>query len=244
MDDDILRVGLSFLKLIGEYMHYNSIKLQIWRCFNVTTLMIAIWFTTLNLGHAAGAGYMKTIEGVSTLIHVSDLSEFSSYTNKKLTFQILLKYLFIINNKSRIENILDDRSKFWNYKNFQGKVSRRIKIRFTFVKFAQRYLISTMFFVVFMYWLRPYLDQSARFMYDCWIYPDSIVLEAIVLGCQYYTLGAAIPIVLGCDFVYFAYTFQFASQLQLLNHEFRRITVRTTPERIYDYIKHHQFLIS
>lgn len=72
--NDILQLGLSFWKMIGEYMHYSSKKLQFWRIFNVAIFSIAIWFTVANLGHTVGVGYMKTIEGISTLVHASDLT--------------------------------------------------------------------------------------------------------------------------------------------------------------------------
>lgn len=123
-------------------------------------------------------------------------------------------------------------------------MSHQLKVTFARVKYAQIYLISAMFFVVFMYWLKPYFNSDTTFMYDCWIYPDSIILETIVLACQYYTLGTAIPIVLGCDFVYFTYTVQYAIQLRLLSRKFRRISITTTTAELYGYVKQHQFLLS
>lgn len=115
---------------------------------------------------------------------------------------------------------------------------------FTYVKIIQHYLILAMIFVVSMFWLRPYLEENTRFIYDCRINSDSIVLETIVLACQYYALGATMPIVLGYDYVYFAYAVHMVLQLKLLNHKFKNINVDTTLDNIRQYVNYHQFLLS
>ncbi|KAK9744745.1 7tm Odorant receptor [Popillia japonica] len=226
MEDEVVDTGLSFMKIFGEYTHYGSKKLQIFRIFNITTFAIALWFTVANLQHATGVGYMKTIEGISTLFHIT------------------IKYLFLIYYKKNIENILDATSKFWKYDNISNKMSQQLKLTFARIKYAQIYLMSAMFFVIIMYWLKPYYNKETTFIYDCWINPDSIILETIVLACQYYATGASIPIVLGCDFVYLTYTVQYAVQLRILNRKFRKINITTSATELDGYVRQHQFLLS
>lgn len=89
MEDEVVDTGLSFMKIFGEYTHYGSKKLQIFRIFNITTFAIALWFTVANLQHATGVGYMKTIEGISTLFHVSNINKCFGFnvTQVELSFR-------------------------------------------------------------------------------------------------------------------------------------------------------------
>lgn len=140
--------------------------------------------------------------------------------------------------------MLDDKAKFWNYIHFGDKILKQIKIIFVYVKFIQNYLLAAMIFIVEIYWLRPYLEDNTIFVYDSWVYPESIILETIVLACQYYTLAAAIPIVLGYDCFYFSYAIHVALQLRLLRWKLKNITASTTVEEIYQCMHYHQFLLS
>ncbi|GJQ87655.1 hypothetical protein Trydic_g17475 [Trypoxylus dichotomus] len=156
---------------------------------------------------------------------------------------ILIKYLLLIFYKSTIKELLDVRSKFWKFERF-GNEATKAKAVFKYVKFVQNYLMMSMIFVIIMFWLRPYLESNTRTIFPCWVYPDSVVLEAIVLACQYYALGTAIPIVLGYDYLYFSYVIHVALQIRLLNYKLRTLTVETTMMELRECLQYHHFLLS
>lgn len=93
LDEDILEFSLYSLKMIGEHMHFTSKKLQIWRLFNIFALIIALWSTVLKLGHSTGIEYMRVIEGISIIVHVSSAVLFCVLKHQKL-IMFYLVYIF------------------------------------------------------------------------------------------------------------------------------------------------------
>lgn len=141
--------------------------------------------------------------------------------------------------------LLEDKTEFWNYKSFGDKILKNTKFTFACVKFIQYYAFGGMIWVIVLYWLRPFLEKNVRFLYDLhWGYPDSIVLETIILACQYYALGASMPMILSCDYVYFSYSTHMIVQLRLLNYKFKNMSAKTKVEEIYQWIRYRQFLNS
>ncbi|GJQ87651.1 hypothetical protein Trydic_g17473 [Trypoxylus dichotomus] len=224
-EDDILELGVSFLEILGENMRPPSKKLYLWRLFNIVSLIIPTSYTILSFKQASGDEYIQTIEGACILIH------------------ILVKYLVLIFYKSSIKELLDARSKFWKFERF-GNEASQAKAVFKQVKLVQLIMTISVTFVIIMFWLRPYLEANMRFILACWIYPDSVVLEALVLACQYYVLGSALSIVLGYDYVYFAYVVHVTLQMRLLNYRLRTISVKTTMEELRECLQFHCFLLS
>lgn len=80
-DDDILDIGLSFMKAIGECNGLRPVLLNMFRIFNIFTIIFTLWFTTANLSHANGVELLKTTEGISTTVHVSKINIFCLYLN-------------------------------------------------------------------------------------------------------------------------------------------------------------------
>ncbi|GJQ87653.1 hypothetical protein Trydic_g17474 [Trypoxylus dichotomus] len=169
-EDDILELGVTFLKMIGQNMRAPSKKLHLWRLFNIVCFVIPTFYAILNFKHADGDEYIQTIEGTCILIHV------------------LLKYLVLISFEAGIQELLDARCKFWTFERFGSEAPKATAV-FKFVKLVQNIMLIVVTIVIIMFCLRPYLKTNTRFIFACWVYPNSVVLEIIVLACQYYTLG-------------------------------------------------------
>lgn len=92
--DDILNFGLSFVKSMGEYGDFKPKILKIWRIINISILAVTLWFVVVNLGHARGVDLVKTIEGVSTTVHVCKFEKYFFFKNTSMrAFKYDLNYL-------------------------------------------------------------------------------------------------------------------------------------------------------
>lgn len=77
--NDILQVGINVYKLIGETMKYNSVKLNIYRCFNCFIITLNMILTFGSLAYVQGGMYMKATEGGISAMHVSFSTFIYSY---------------------------------------------------------------------------------------------------------------------------------------------------------------------
>lgn len=70
--DDIIQIGLSAYRTVGESMTRNkSLLLSIYRFLNITIMIITLIAILVNLFHVQGGMYIRTVEGSLTVIHVS-----------------------------------------------------------------------------------------------------------------------------------------------------------------------------
>ncbi|GJQ87649.1 hypothetical protein Trydic_g17472 [Trypoxylus dichotomus] len=224
--DDVLQIGLSLLKNMGERMHSSSQGLRLFRTFNLAMLMTNLFFILANLAHVEGPAYIKTTECALTICHA------------------IFKYSLFIYYKNDIEKLLDDMKSFWNAEEFDAKFCFEVKVLYKNIKFAQVYYLATGLSCIAMYFLKPVINENNRFLFQCWTFTHSFELETLVLACQYYFWIVLFPVVFGYDSLYFSYCVHVIIQLRLLNRKFVVMTGNVTINEIGECIRHHQLILS
>lgn len=73
-ESDTLNVALLLLRCMGEYLHYSSRKLNMFRTFNIIALIISLIFVSGPLFIIGNKNYVPTMEAIITAIHVSSIS--------------------------------------------------------------------------------------------------------------------------------------------------------------------------
>lgn len=71
--DDIIQMGLGLLKIMGERMHFKSKVLNFFRIFNITIMVVNLFFVLAYYQHIGAdyAKYIKATECALTILHVS-----------------------------------------------------------------------------------------------------------------------------------------------------------------------------
>lgn len=142
--------------------------------------------------------------------------------------------------KSDIRGLLKDMAHFWNYKHTikSRSLNRSIEKIYKFVKIALNGYFTSSVFALGSIMLRPAFNKKNNYIFHCWV-PDSIVLEATILFCQYYFISIIIGAGFAYDLVYISYTTHVIIQLKLLKYKLKH---SVTIADLYNCVKHHQFL--
>ncbi|GJQ84849.1 hypothetical protein Trydic_g3628 [Trypoxylus dichotomus] len=223
---DILHISINTYKMLGEYMKYNSFKLNLYRCCNCSIFLVNIAFTLISLGHLEGGRYMKTLEGGTTALHV------------------LLKYLGFLYYKRDIEALYDAYAKFWLCESLNRKLYTKINANHRIARNIQIFIVVATTCIMTVYCLRPILSSKAKFIFEWWIPGGSVVLETLALFSQYYFTMLVVPVVFAYDSIYLSYSMHMISQLKLLNFRLERMAMGVDNLEIYRCIRHHQFLLA
>ncbi|GJQ87646.1 hypothetical protein Trydic_g17470 [Trypoxylus dichotomus] len=224
--DDILTLGVSILKIIGEGNRHNEDKfIYIFRLINVCML---VWNLVIMLGSVTyaknGSVYIKIMESAITCSHT------------------LLKYICFIYYKSDIEILLENLKYFWKTSDV-AEVNRKAKIAYRYVSIGQRMYFVGGLIVMLIYYTKPWLQDGERFVFETWPISNSTIVETFTLLSQYYFFLVCIPIIVGFDALYLAYTFRVIMQLKLLRYAFEHIAPEDNVKKFYGCVKHHQLLL-
>lgn len=147
-------------------------------------------------------------------------------------------------HKQDIGEIILDRLKFWKPKDFPDHLCKNAFKVFYFTKTVQKIIIVVFIITLEMYCFKPIFGNNNRFILQAWPIYDSIALETIVLGFQYYFLCIVIPIVAGYDAIYFSFCSHLVVQLRFL--KYRMVTMRPDEDVLvlHECIQHHQLISS
>ncbi|GJQ87675.1 putative odorant receptor [Trypoxylus dichotomus] len=139
----------------------------------------------------------------------------------------LLKFCFFIHFKTDIRKLLKEEFRtFW--KDLDRELVRRTN--------ATRKLIAQM--------QMPLLNRKNPFLLETWT-SNNIVLDGILLACQYYFFCVATIVVLGYDTVYLSLCVHVAVQLRILRYNMEKFSLTYNREkRIGRYVECHQLLLS
>nr|QBB72982.1 odorant receptor [Protaetia brevitarsis] len=226
--DDIMQMGLALLKIMGERMHFKSTLLNCFRTFNITMMVVNLFFVLAYYPQIGAdyAKYIKSTECALTIIHV------------------IIKYSLFIYHKRNIEDLLDHLLEFWDYNSYGDNIRLTTSTLFRNVKVGQFYYSIVTLACIALVFLKPYVNPDNRFLFVCWTFSGSTELETTVLACQYYFWSILYPIVLGYDSVYFSYSMHIIVQVRLLKQRLQNIPSNVHIEEIVTCINHHKLLIS
>lgn len=146
--------------------------------------------------------------------------------------------------KRNINDLIHDVKYFWSYKKFGPKVYKNINNIHKIVQKCQKLILPLPIIVLLSFCLRPVFKINNNFIYYSFIPWNSKILDILILLSQYYITILIIPIICGSDFLYVSYSVHVASQIYLLNRELKNLQVKNCNADIYEYIKHHQLMLS
>lgn len=140
----------------------------------------------------------------------------------------------------------DIASNFWDHRDFNTNITEATERVFKKVNLVQKVIVAGVLVVMYSYHLAPLFDSNRIFLFETKA-PNSPLMNAVLLMCQYYCVAMEIPIVLGYDCIYFTLCIHLVLQLKLLKQRIAIILENkneTVELEIYDCIRYHQFLIS
>lgn len=145
--------------------------------------------------------------------------------------------------KPEILKVLKYKQNFWDAQYVDLEIYLNSKKLYEYFKLIQNCTLIIGLIIIAIYSFRPLFKENSQFIFDCWCVSDSIVLEAIVLFCQYYFLALAVSIVLGYDSMYYCFCVHLIVQLRILRFKLKNMSKDTKENEIYTCIKHHQLLL-
>lgn len=139
---------------------------------------------------------------------------------------------------------MQDVKYFWNYRKCGPKIHTKLSKLHRIVCNCQMWMTMGPIFLSMLFFLRPLLNTNYKFIFNSWTPWNSNILDALFLSTQYYLTALMTSIVFGCDFIYVSYSVHVASQIYLLNCEFKNLQRKDCDIDIYECIKHHQLILS
>ncbi|KAK9731895.1 hypothetical protein QE152_g13298 [Popillia japonica] len=222
--DDLIALGISMLKLVGEFIPYNSqLPINIYRIFNWAMMILNTILLLANLPKADSYVYVQIIGFAVLFAHG------------------LLRYICFVYYKSEIYGLLNDMEQFWNINQIKN-IHKIAKKEYVFFMKAPTILIALGVVCIISFSFKPLAAK------DGLIFPARVVVEfvgfqATLLFSQYYGLLIVATVVAGYDIIYICYSAHVITQIRMLKYKFEHITADISIETIYNYIRHHQFML-
>lgn len=97
------------------------------------------------------------------------------------------------------------------------------------------------------YLASPVFNQDNTFVVNMWTFPNSLVINTMLLALEYIYLTYGVSIVIGYDFLYLSLLIDVVTQIKLLKFKlmFGKLKSKNDILKIlYSCIEHHQFLLS
>ncbi|GJQ87680.1 hypothetical protein Trydic_g17498 [Trypoxylus dichotomus] len=226
---DITDIALNLLELLGEHMYYSSKGLMAYRSLNVVIFTFLSIFIIVPMFQGENKKYVENIEALVTVVHP------------------FFKYVLFIRNKPYIERLFVEKSKLrWNQDDFEPNFVKADSKLLKSLRIVQLFF-PICFYVILSFMLRPlFAGDSHMFVVETWVV-DSIVVNTIVLALEYYLLVLIIPILVGYDCLYMAFSIHIIVQLRRLNHRLNNLPLKRTTndphEDLFVLIRYHQLLM-
>lgn len=165
-----------------------------------------------------------------------------------LYLQTLFKYSLFIYYKKDFLAILRAKSiKFWNSDQCDDKnLLREVENMYKAKNFVQLAMFGPVTIIVYISFLKPYLNSTNVFILESNVFVESLILEILLLACQYYYFCIIALIGLGYDGVYLSLCIELAVQLKYLKYKLRKVFTKTDDinRDIGVCIEQHTFLLS
>lgn len=151
-------------------------------------------------------------------------------------------------NKNDLKQIMNAKRRyFWKIPHENKNLSNKIREIYKGINLLQIVMLADSIPVLELYLLGPYFNPSDPFLVASNVFFQSIIVDVIILICQYYFFSIIAFIVFGYDFVYLCLCTELSVQVKLLKSKLKEVFTRRSEDSVFgvwNCVKQHNFLLS
>lgn len=151
-------------------------------------------------------------------------------------------------NKENLKELMKAKAeKFWKIPQKNKDLSNEILSIYNLINLIQIAMLSDIFPIILIYVLAPYLNPTNPFIFASNLFFDSIILDTVLLFCQYYFVAIIAFIVFGYDLVYLSLCTELRVQVKLLKCKLQEVFTKTNGDpvnSIWICVQYHNFLLT